>query len=291
MKRFFSFGCSYTFYCWPTWADFLGLSFEHYENWGISGLGNQGILERIVECNIKNKFTRDDLVIVQWSGHLRNDFFNRNSLDDRSGKWKTCGSIFNAENKNLYDKNWISVFFDEFAYLMHTLNYISAVQNLLENTNCKWYMTSMGDIRKLGSDISGSDEYSENNKKYNAWLEYPELEVYEKSIWTDHIDHWIDPISTALNESNIDLFTLGNEIDLHPTPSHHLLWFKDNILGRIKDINYPLEDYDRIVNSVDNIHRVTKLLNKEVFYNMLQTKNSLCLNDMQWPTKFRGFYE
>ena len=38
MSRLFTFGCSFTNYAWPTWADFLGLEFEHFENWGVSGV-------------------------------------------------------------------------------------------------------------------------------------------------------------------------------------------------------------------------------------------------------------
>jgi hypothetical protein len=291
MKRFFAFGCSYTFYCWPTWADFLGLSFDHYENWGLPGLGNRAILERITECNIKNKFNEDDLVIVQWSGHLRNDFFNRHSLNDRSLAWKTSGSIFNDTNEKLYDKKWLSIFFDECAYLMHTLNFISTAQHLLENTKCKWFMTGAGDIRKLGSDIVASDLYKENISHSTAWIKYPEMKIYERPIWDEHSTHWINPISDVINRSNLDFFKFKNEIDYHPTPNHHLLWIKENLIDKLPDVSYPQDHYDYIVNSVDNLYEVCKSLNSEVFYNNLQKENFLCLNDIQWPTKFRGFYE
>ena len=51
MRRLFTFGCSFTAYGpIPTWADFLGLEFEQYENWGMSGIGNRGIAERVAEC-------------------------------------------------------------------------------------------------------------------------------------------------------------------------------------------------------------------------------------------------
>ena len=57
MRRLFTFGCSYTSWNWPTWADLLGLEVEHFENWGHAGIGNRAIAERVAECHIKNKFT------------------------------------------------------------------------------------------------------------------------------------------------------------------------------------------------------------------------------------------
>ena len=32
MNRLFAFGCSLTFYWWPTWADILVREFDHFEN-------------------------------------------------------------------------------------------------------------------------------------------------------------------------------------------------------------------------------------------------------------------
>lgn len=34
MTRLFTFGCSFTKFFWPTWADILGQEFDYYENWG-----------------------------------------------------------------------------------------------------------------------------------------------------------------------------------------------------------------------------------------------------------------
>ena len=44
MKRLITFGCSFTDYSWPTWADIIALDREvEYENWAIGGGGNQQI--------------------------------------------------------------------------------------------------------------------------------------------------------------------------------------------------------------------------------------------------------
>lgn len=71
MKRLFVFGCSYTSWNWPTYADIYAQQFDHYENWGHAGLGNRAIAERVAECHATNEFDKDDTVIVQWSSHLQ----------------------------------------------------------------------------------------------------------------------------------------------------------------------------------------------------------------------------
>lgn len=88
-KRFFAFGCSYTHWIWPTWANIIADDLEiPFENWGISGSGNQAIHSRLVECELKNNLTPNDLVIVSWSGWSREDRY----LDNH---WKCGGNIFN----------------------------------------------------------------------------------------------------------------------------------------------------------------------------------------------------
>jgi len=99
MSRLFTFGCSYTEYIWPTWADIIAFDLHiPYENWGMSGIGNVGIAHRIVECDIRNNFNEDDLILILWSSWNREDRLTRNS------DWSIGGSIF---NNSLYDKSFI----------------------------------------------------------------------------------------------------------------------------------------------------------------------------------------
>ena len=47
-KRFFAFGCSFTNYYWPTWADIIGQDSNFYENWAQPGAGNHFIFNSIM---------------------------------------------------------------------------------------------------------------------------------------------------------------------------------------------------------------------------------------------------
>lgn len=100
-KRIFTFGCSSTQHYWPTWADIIRYSVDiPVENWAISGIGNVGIFHRMLECDLKHSFNKEDLIIVQWSSWTREDrYFD---------KWRVAGTIFNNPfyDKRFIDKHW-----------------------------------------------------------------------------------------------------------------------------------------------------------------------------------------
>lgn len=73
--RLFTFGCSMTQYYYPTWADILGRSWVHYENWGHAGSGNHFIFNSIIECDKKHTLTDNDTIIVMWTSVARLDTY------------------------------------------------------------------------------------------------------------------------------------------------------------------------------------------------------------------------
>lgn len=102
-KRFFSFGCSFTNYLWPTWADITAhqLQIESY-NYGQAGMGNVGILHRILEADLEHSFNDNDLIIVMWSHWSREDRF-------LNGQWQSYGNVF---NNPLYDDLFLKKYWD-----------------------------------------------------------------------------------------------------------------------------------------------------------------------------------
>jgi hypothetical protein len=226
MKRLFTFGCSFTKYHYPTWANFLSVDFDYFENWGKSGIGNKAITERIVECHVKNKFTKDDTVIVQWSSHLRYDY---SLLDFLNNGWQINGGILNpVALQNVYNNNWHEIFFDEQAYIMHSLNHIVMIDKFLKNTNCTYFMTSIGNFDKLGTDLINEVEHLSKNKPDSINKNYPQLSHYFNSI---NFNNWIEPLITSIKENPELSWTwrMGPgdgtvNIDSHPSPKQHLCW-------------------------------------------------------------------
>lgn len=101
-ERAFLFGCSFTKYHYPTWADILKtqVNFPVY-NFGIPGFGNVGILHEMVKCDIKYKLTNKDLIIVMWSAWSREDRY-------LNGSWASYGNVLNNDyyGKEFVKKHW-----------------------------------------------------------------------------------------------------------------------------------------------------------------------------------------
>lgn len=132
MSRLFTFGCSFTHYIWPTWADIVSHDYDYYENWGQIGGGNKYIYFSLIECHQRNCITPDDTVIIMWSSQAREDRFIKE-------KWYTPGSTYNSS----YSKEFIKEFTDTTGYLLDTVTYIQGSDHLLDSIGCKKHFFSM----------------------------------------------------------------------------------------------------------------------------------------------------
>jgi len=231
MSRLFTFGCSFTNYAWPTWADFLGLEFDYFENWGVPGIGNVAIANRVAECFVKNDITETDTVIIQWSSHIRHDYhlFKEETGRDAANGWKTKGSIFGYTNAELYDDNWLNNFFDEDSYIMLSLNAMYTTLELVKSKKCKWKTTSIGEFDKLGTDfVINPKNYGELKTLEPKSLWDRDLFLSYKKIWND--SNWLEPIGCYTWKNIEELYTwdVGKDkktwTDPHPSPSLGIDW-------------------------------------------------------------------
>ena len=122
-KRFFTFGCSFTSYDWPTWADVLASEMPNAEfyNFGHCGGGNSMISNRIVESNCRYKFTDSDLIIPMWTTFCREDRFV-------NGHWMSTGNMY---SQNEYGEEFMRKFCDPIGYLIRDLAIITITSNYL----------------------------------------------------------------------------------------------------------------------------------------------------------------
>ena len=128
-KRFYAFGCSYTNYRWPTWADIIGQQMPYYENWGKLAAGNQFIFNSVVECNQSNGFNKDDLIIVMWSSIHREDRYVNNY-------WETTAF---EQLESVYGVQWMRKYgIETRGNLIRDLAYIKSIQYLLDSTGCDY---------------------------------------------------------------------------------------------------------------------------------------------------------
>lgn len=84
--RLVVFGCSFTDYSWPTWADIIADDLGcDYENWAVGGGGNQLIARRALYRWCRG-FDPQDLVMIQWTSISREDRWH-------DGRWIAEGSV------------------------------------------------------------------------------------------------------------------------------------------------------------------------------------------------------
>ena len=121
-KRLFTFGCSFTRYKWPTWADALAPQFDQHYNFAEGGAGNSFILWSIAEAHARHDINHNDTVIVMWTSCDRQDHYEDG--------WQTVGA-------QLVDVK---------GSIIRDCANIQAAQMALNSTTCEYYFLSMIDL-------------------------------------------------------------------------------------------------------------------------------------------------
>jgi hypothetical protein len=221
-KRFFAFGCSFTNYLWPTWADIIGQDIPVYQNWGKAGAGNHFIFNSVMEAHARYQFDKNDLVIVMWSNKEREDRYHNHN-------WLTATNLSQEE---VYGSKWFKMFALDFkGYLIRDLALIKATQSLLESCNCSWENFMISPITNIDIDLAtdaGLDKLTEqeqyenivrvfdnlcDGKDIDPFIEHKEvIEVYKDvflNINKSMEGRWS-------NEYRTNRILTNN--DVHPTP-------------------------------------------------------------------------
>jgi hypothetical protein len=191
----------------PTWADILKYYYKDTKtvyNFGQSGAGNYYIFNNIVEKSLEYNFTKDDLILIQWSGCLREDRF-------KDGEWWTPGNILNQDtySKSLVDE-WL---FDEEGMMKRDYSYVHVIQKMLEEDNIDYEMFSMNGLQP-------TSDYDTSKQIFMFNFEH----LYEDTISKLHSSMyeiiWKDGIVPARKIK-------GNpKTDHHPLPTEHLLYLE-----------------------------------------------------------------
>lgn len=168
--RLFTFGCSFTKYYWPTWADILAQDFDKFENWGQIGAGNHFIFNSLIECNQRNNLTPTDTVVVMWSSIVREDRYC-------AGHWLTPGNIY---SQSTYPSDFVKSFADNRGYFIRDLAFMQAAKIVLDKIGCRYKFLSMLPIENV-------TEYANTitvKKDHDCMLVYKNtIDCLEKSIF------------------------------------------------------------------------------------------------------------
>lgn len=140
MSKFLATGCSFTFFKWRTWADYIAEDFDNSLNKGIPGADNPTIARITVAMAEPG-----DTVCVMWSSYQRHNYkINFESTYNYSrAHWGVT---------NLQDKYYTVNIFNHYERFLTTLDYIEFVN--ADSINRKYKVIHLSAFPLLGGEIN-----------------------------------------------------------------------------------------------------------------------------------------
>ena len=245
-SRLFTFGCSFTRYHYPTWADIVGKNFFEFQNWGKVGAGNNFILNSLNECHQRNKLRSTDTVMIMWSGLSRIDYYQINNWGHLHNQYHDLTS---REHPYSCPQGYEMLSYAWMASSIHVLNQIG----------CKWKMfqwvqpETESDVFALYKPLLDDITYAPfamNSQPYTLsprsqievddlfcrlrGEDWPTLESildgsFESLPLTDFIKNECREFLTAVKKDRRISSNMFNKIDQHPSPNTHLKWVEKNL--------------------------------------------------------------
>jgi len=199
--RLFAFGCSFTNYVWPTWADLLGQEFESYYNYGRPGAGNLFITVMLGEALARFNINHDDTVMIMWSNVTREDRY----VD----KWLNPGNIF---TQNDYSEEFVKKYITVKGCYIRDLGLVQVTRTLLDNIGCKYHFMSMIDMTSYHQ-----WEYNDDSKQMKEIFKVYQntLDICKPSVFKVLFNYdWYKGKPIWPNERK--------RKDIHPLPLEHI---------------------------------------------------------------------
>jgi len=249
MKRIFTFGCSFTTFRWPTWADIL---VNHFENCGLDGFNfgkhassNQYSFIKFMEMNAKFHFNKDDLIIFCWTSICREDRYITGN------GWQTTGNIL---TQNVYPKEFNEKWVDPTHYYFRDCAMISSVKIILDSIGCKYHFFSMNSLDE--------DEHDANKLTHhtNKIIEY-----YGENLKMHSIP-FMEFMKRNPNRVGPEVF-YGEDKQIyneqHPTPKEHLSYLNEFILKKFNIDLHPktFEFVNEWITKIDLVGKPIDMLN------------------------------
>lgn len=270
--RIFAFGCSLTQYFYPTWADILIHQYRnkgwHGSNWAKSGAGNMYINMRLWEANSIHKFTKDDIILLQWSSMFREDRYHMGH------GWWTPGNFHQSAmedeafqlNNYQYTSKW--QWADMVHCTMRDCSLISSTHKALDSIGCRVITTNFRDP------LEGWEEQALTFNKQNPKLELEDvraiLEVYKKDIETS-----VPPILNALEFGVTEEFFDTRPKSVPSRRSEHQHMLNPEVHPLTHEAAGFIETY------IEDLDSETKDF-VETWKNKLIDNDPIYLEDLQW---------
>jgi hypothetical protein len=234
-SRLLTSGCSYTAYCWSTWADILGREFNSYKQVGISGSDNATIARSI----IKNSRPGDTAIIL-WTSFDRWSYYSEEPWPmpnkDPNNHWVHMGSIITRS------KDFVVNYYHPVERFQTTMDYIQLVDLHSKAVGYNAYHFLAFPLFRAESDANPEDnpllyEIYKNYQINNDYLTDISLEEFKRenyNIFTTHRYTKNDPHPTPLCQwdyaEKIIAPKLGIELDQNNKPG--IIKEQENLVER-----------------------------------------------------------
>jgi len=266
MTRLFTFGCSYTRYYYPTWADYLGAVFDKHFQFGTTGAGNKHIFNSFIYALQKYKINSNDSVVISWTSLDRED-----RIFNKTNDFIRPGCIF---SQDVFPDSWVDKYFNLNDKAIEFIGYIHSILAFSKSIGFNLHMLSMGDYRLdglLGSPhfiplyrIKHQNDFYKKSGLYSAICKIQEQHLLPD---IDSFTSEIDKEPTRWEQGGDNLF-----IEQHPTSETHLLYaksifenkydfklFDDNLYFKFLNLAREWDDYCRDLELVKKGKQLIKI--------------------------------
>lgn len=182
--RFFAFGCSFTNWVYPTWADFIGINFKEYRNIGRAGGSNLHMLEKLVETDNRFGLNENDTVYIMLTGVFRFSYCDNNN------NWIYNGDLINyvAKNDRTPMRNFIKDIYNETFAVHQTWTAVLAMKSILKSKKVRHKILMgvdnshylQGNSNEFGRDLTNNKESIKKMKQ-----------VYEICDFDKSLESWL----------------------------------------------------------------------------------------------------
>lgn len=212
-KRLFTFGCSFTEYRFPTWANIMNKTMPSVEfyNFGKSGGGNTLIANRITEANMKYKFCETDLIMVMWTTVCREDRWLPSTKS-----WISPGNIYSQfEYSSFTTESYLKKYGTPITYLIRDLSTMEMTRSYLNSLPSDSFMmlSTPIDYQQDVEDITTTSMLETYKDLLNSFP--PDMFSHElNGEWSDDIKY------ECFDKRN------GYMTDYHPGPARYAAYLK-----------------------------------------------------------------
>jgi hypothetical protein len=210
-KRLFTFGCSYTKYFWPSWANIIATGFDQHYNCAQTGAGNYYAAEKLYEMHLKKTITKNDVVLIMLSSFNRIDIYN-----PKYKAFNLSGNIYNSEH--IYGEKFVREAWNDEHSIYNTWFMVKSMKALLDSIGCEYKILQAFDLLETDTrEILKTDDNTTlliNDYKQNVYM-VESLQNYTRNY---------TPQSYGFKDTEIPY-----ELDGHPTIMCHHDFVKDHL--------------------------------------------------------------